>query len=151
RTDRALQQRVQPADAKTQPAAGGQTPADDRPGAGAGPPPPETTQGGLDATQINLRGFAGRERNLGARLNQRIPMRLFTISTQSGNITTFNPSTDWLNHVQFSPTDPTLMMFCHEGPWERVDRTWITRVDGTGVKLMHPRTMPNEIAGHEFF
>lgn len=150
-TDRSLQPQPQQAEAKGQPAAGGQAQANDQPGAGAGPPPPETTQGGADATQTNLRGFAGRERNLGARLNERRPMRLFTVNSKTGVITTFNPSTDWLNHVQLSPTDPTLMMFCHEGPWERVDRIWITRVDGTGMKLMHPRTMQNEIAGHEFF
>ena len=33
------------------------------------------------------------------------------------------PQHDWLNHLQFSPTDPTLLMFCHEGPWHKVDRT----------------------------
>jgi oligogalacturonide lyase len=53
--------------------------------------------------------------------------------------------------VQFSPTDPTLMMFCHEGPWHDVDRIWTIRTDGTNAKLMHPRTMQYEIAGHEFF
>jgi oligogalacturonide lyase len=42
----------------------------------------------------------------------------------------FHPATDWLNHVQFSPTDPTLMMFCHEGPWHKVDRIWTIRTDG---------------------
>ncbi|HEV3415551.1 MAG TPA: oligogalacturonate lyase family protein [Pirellulales bacterium] len=99
----------------------------------------------------NVRAAPGRRRDLGARLALRIPMRLFTINVQTGEVKTFNPSTDWLNHVQFSPTDPTLMMFCHEGPWEKVDRVWTIRTDGTGAKLMHPRTMPNEIAGHEFF
>jgi oligogalacturonide lyase len=148
-TDRSLQPQPQLADGKRQPPASGRAQANDQPG--AGPPPPETTQGGLDATQINLRGFAGRERNLTARLNERRPMRLFTVNTKTGEVKTFNPSTDWLNHVQLSPTDPNLMMFCHEGTWELVDRIWTTHVDGTGAKLMHPRTMQNEIAGHEFF
>jgi oligogalacturonide lyase len=99
----------------------------------------------------NARAAPGRRRDLGARLAARIPMRLFTFDIKTGEVNTFNPSTDWLNHVQFSPTDPTLMMFCHEGPWEKVDRVWTIRTDGTSAKLMHPRTMPNEIAGHEFF
>jgi oligogalacturonide lyase len=53
--------------------------------------------------------------------------------------------------VQFSPTDPTLLMFCHEGPWHKVDRIWTIRTDGTGRRLMHKRTMEMEIAGHEFW
>jgi Tol biopolymer transport system component len=60
-------------------------------------------------------------------------------------------SNDWLNHVQFSPTDPGLIMYCHEGPWHEVDRIWTIRTDGSNKKLVHSRTMNNEIAGHEFF
>jgi len=33
--------------------------------------------------------------------------------------------TDWFNHLQFSPTDPTMLMYCHEGSGWRVDRIWI--------------------------
>jgi oligogalacturonide lyase len=40
-------------------------------------------------------------------------------------------SNDWLNHVQFSPTDPGLIMYCHEGPWHEVDRIWTIRTDGS--------------------
>jgi oligogalacturonide lyase len=43
------------------------------------------------------------------------------------------------------------MMFCHEGPWHKVDRIWQIRVDGFGLRKMHERTMEMEIAGHEFF
>ena len=81
-----------------------------------------------------------------------LPMGLFTVNIKTGEINTFLPSTDWLNHVQFSPTDPTpLLMFCHEGPWHKVDRTWMIRTDGTGMRKMHTRTMDMEIEGHEFF
>ena len=85
------------------------------------------------------------------RLAAHIPMALYTIDIKSGKINTFNHSTDWLNHVQFSPTDPTLLMFCHEGPWHKVDRIWTIRTDGTGLRKIHTRTMDMEIAGHEFF
>lgn len=81
----------------------------------------------------------------------RRPMSLYTISIKDGKVTTFNHSTNWLNHVQFSPTDPVLLMFCHEGPWHKVDRIWTIRTDGSGLRKMHTRTMDMEIAGHEFF
>ena len=60
-------------------------------------------------------------------------------------------STEWLNHLQASPADPNRILFCHEGAWHQVDRTWTIRADGTDLKLMHKRTMQYEIEGHEFF
>lgn len=91
------------------------------------------------------------ESSLEARWLARRPMRLFTINVKSGEVRTFHPSTDWLNHVQFSPTDRTLLMFCHEGPWHKVDRIWTIRIDGSELRKVHTRTMEMEIAGHEFF
>jgi oligogalacturonide lyase len=88
---------------------------------------------------------------LEARWAAHLPMRLYTIRIKDGDIKTFHPSTEWLNHVQFSPADPTLMMFCHEGPWHKVDRIWTIRTDGTGQRKIHTRQMDMEIAGHEFF
>jgi oligogalacturonide lyase len=57
----------------------------------------------------------------------------------------------WLNHLQFSPTDPNLLLYCHEGTWHEVDRIWTIRTDGSQQRLMHKRTMDMEIAGHEFW
>lgn len=85
------------------------------------------------------------------RLNQRIPMVMYTVNTQTGEVKSILRSTDWLGHLQFSPTDPNFIMFCHEGPWHRVDRLWTIRTNGTGLTKLHTRTMNMEIAGHEFF
>jgi oligogalacturonide lyase len=79
-----------------------------------------------------------------------IPMAMFTVDTRTGEQTIIHRSTAWLGHLQFSSTDPRLLMFCHEGPWHRVDRIWSMR-PGEQPKLMHRRTMNMEIAGHEFF
>jgi oligogalacturonide lyase len=93
--------------------------------------------------------------NKGAMMERRLaahyPMALFTIDTRSGEVKILHRSTDWLNHLEFSPTDPTLLMFCHEGPWHKVDRIWTMRTDGTHITLVHKRTMQMEIAGHEFW
>ncbi len=120
-------------------------------GRGGAQPPAAQQPGGQPPQPGRGRRGAGREGGLEARWAARRPMRLYTISIPTGEVKTFHPSTDWLNHVQFSPTDPTLLMFCHEGPWHKVDRIWTIRTDGSGLKLMHRRTMENEIAGHEFF
>jgi oligogalacturonide lyase len=91
------------------------------------------------------------ESSLEARWAQRLPMAIYTIDVKSGAFKIVYESNDWLNHVQMSPTDPTLIMYCHEGPWHKVDRIWTIRADGSSRKLMHERTMDMEIAGHEFF
>jgi oligogalacturonide lyase len=95
--------------------------------------------------------YPGKGDMMERRLAARIPMELFTLKVTSGETTTILHSTDWINHVQFSPTDPGLLMFCHEGPWHKVDRTWTIRTDGTGLTQIHHRTMNMEIEGHEFF
>ncbi|GAC1667725.1 MAG: hypothetical protein NVS9B4_23590 [Candidatus Acidiferrum sp.] len=95
--------------------------------------------------------YPGKESMMERRLAAKIPMGLYTINVKTGEVKTYYHSTDWLNHVQFSPTDPTLIMFCHEGPWHKVDRIWTIRTDGSELKLMHKRTMDMEIAGHEFW
>jgi oligogalacturonide lyase len=129
-------------------------PADIRGGSGLAVNADETLLGGSSLRgQVDWRPSppAPGEGRLDARWAARLPMQLYTIEIKTGAIKTFHPSNDWLNHVQFSPTDPTLMMFCHEGPWHKLDRIWTIRTDGSGLQKMHTRTMDMEIAGHEFF
>jgi len=86
------------------------------------------------------------------RLAAKLPMTMFTVDLRTGKINNLiQHSTDWLNHQQFSPTDPTLLMYCHEGHWWLVDRLWTIRTDGTQNQLVHQRTMEMEIAGHEWW
>ncbi len=56
-----------------------------------------------------------------------------------------------LNHMQFNPVDPHLLLYCHEGTWHELDRTWTIRTDGSQRQLMHKRTMDMEINGHEWW
>ena len=81
----------------------------------------------------------------------RLPMAMFTLSVETGEVKVIHRSNDWLNHLLFSPTDPGLLMFCHEGPWHKVDRIWTIRTDGTKLTKVHTRTMAMEIFGHEFW
>jgi hypothetical protein len=92
-----------------------------------------------------------RDASLETRWAAKLPMAIYAVEIASGALKLVHRSTDWLNHVQFSPTDPGLIMFCHEGPWHRLDRIWTIRTDGTGQTKRHARQMDMEIAGHEFF
>jgi oligogalacturonide lyase len=85
------------------------------------------------------------------RLAAHLPLVLFVIDLRTGEMRTLLHSTDWVNHLQFSPVDPKLLLYCHEGPWHKVDRIWMIHADGTHNTLVHKRTMFMEIAGHEFW
>ena len=88
------------------------------------------------------------------RLASRQPLILYTVSLKPGDnskITALLHSTDWVNHMLFSPKDPQLLMYCHEGPWQKVDRIWMIHTDGTHNTLIHKRHIAMEIAGHEFW
>jgi oligogalacturonide lyase len=102
----------------------------------------------------NLTADEQRERKgemLNRRFHQHLPMGLFFLNIKTGAVKKFDRGTDWLNHLQFSPTDAGLLLFCHEGPWQDVNRIWTIHSDGTGLTLVHQRTMTMEIAGHEFW
>jgi len=81
----------------------------------------------------------------------KIPHTLFVIDIKTGKLRKILTEKAWINHVQFSPTDPNLIMFCHEGPWHLLDRIWLIDIREGKPKLMHKRTVEMEIAGHEFF
>ncbi|HXC95645.1 MAG TPA: oligogalacturonate lyase family protein [Edaphobacter sp.] len=123
------------------------------------PPPPRAANANAAA---NLGGAHVQADDKGQmmerRLAARIPLVLFTIRIEAGpngekpgTIKPLLHSTDWVNHLLFSPTDPTLLMYCHEGMWQKVDRIWLIHTDGTHNTLIHKRTMAMEIAGHEFW
>ncbi|MCP3734631.1 oligogalacturonate lyase family protein [Sphingomonas sp. RP10(2022)] len=127
------------------------------------PPPAIAAQGRRDPTTgaptYSGTGPDGRPLSFGAakaqwmaaRLAAHVPMELYAVTIGTGTKRTIHRATDWLNHVQFSPTDPALLMFCHEGPWDQVDRIWTVRTDGSALTRVHQRTMAGEIAGHEFW
>ena len=81
----------------------------------------------------------------------RLPVAMFTLSIETGEVKAIHHSTEWLGHLLFSPADPGLLMFCHEGPWHKVERIWTIRSDGTKPTKIHTRTMAMEIFGHEFW
>lgn len=89
--------------------------------------------------------------NMERRLAAQIPVVLYSINLETGKVNDLIHSTDWIGHMLFSPVDPTLLMYCHEGPWQKVDRIWMIRTDGSDNHLIHKRTMVMEIAGHEFW
>lgn len=81
----------------------------------------------------------------------KVPHTLFTVNIETGELNKHYSERAWLNHIQFSTTDPERMMYCHEGPWHKVDRIWNIDLDNNQIEKVHERTVHREIAGHEFW
>lgn len=54
-------------------------------------------------------------------------------------------------HLQFSPVNPSLMMFCHEGPWHLVQQRIFLMDARTGEHWPCFRQSARDSVGHEFF
>jgi oligogalacturonide lyase len=139
-------------------AAGSITGGGERAGRGRGerameapePPPPGGYRPGVP--QPGHDDYPDKLNMMTRRHAQFLPMTIFTVNLQTGEVKTLYHTTDWINHFQFSPTDPMLMSFAHEGPWWLVNRVWLMRVDGKSQPLLvHQRTMKMEIANHEYW
>ncbi len=94
---------------------------------------------------------AQKEEGLARRIANPTSQAFVFTNLKTGDSQTVGYQYGWLNHMQFSPTDPNVLLYCHEGTWHEVDRVWTIRTDGSAMKLMHKRTQDMEIAGHEFW
>ena len=56
-----------------------------------------------------------------------------------------------MTHVIIHPDDGDTVLFCHEGPWDLVQRMWIARVPTDEVSPLVKTRRHLERVGHEFF
>lgn len=85
------------------------------------------------------------------RLAERLPMIVFSVDLSTGQTRPILASTDWIDHLQFSPTDPTLLMYAHQGAWQQVEKLWTIRTDGSQNRHIDPRIMEMEGSGHQWW
>lgn len=94
---------------------------------------------------------SARLKSIGSTFNLKRENLLYTIDLKTGELKVIHRINTWLGHLQFSPTDPSLLMYCHEGPWGRVDRIWTIRIADGAAPTIGYQKKEGEIAGHEFW
>jgi oligogalacturonide lyase len=58
----------------------------------------------------------------------------------------------WISHTLISPQNAGLILYSHEGHWERVEqRMWLVNGDGSGNRLLRPEEKPEIRIGHEYW
>ena len=94
-----------------------------------------------------LRGYVGFKETFEAKPQSKI----FQVATDTGKAKVVFEERYWIGHVNTSPTQPNLLTFCHEGPWNLVDqRIWGLDADTGKVWKLRP-TSGKEIVGHEYW
>jgi len=58
---------------------------------------------------------------------------------------------EWISHVSVSPTDPDIVVFCHEGPWHLVQRLSVVRASTHEVWPLLVQRPYLDRSGHEYF
>jgi len=73
------------------------------------------------------------------------------VETSTGTADAIWGEREWISHVNVSPTEPKIVLFCHEGPWDLVQRMWVVDAQTSEVWPLLEQEPHYERAGHEFF
>ncbi len=93
-----------------------------------------------------------------AQLESRPRCRLVAVDTRTGAAGVIHEDRCWIGHPNYRP-DGRTVMFCHEGPWARVDsRVWFVDPDGSNLREGRKRDAgrpagegTGELWGHEYW
>lgn len=76
---------------------------------------------------------------------------IIRVDTETGEPQVIWGENEWISHVVVSPANADDVVFCHEGPWDRVHRLWRVKAsNGAVTKLLDDVPLLSS-AGHEFF
>jgi oligogalacturonide lyase len=77
--------------------------------------------------------------------------QVIRVPVEGGEAEVLHEENEWIGHINTSPTQPHLLTFCHEGPWQLVrQRMWLLDMNGNKVTAVRPQT-PDEQVGHEYW
>ncbi|MCY9668123.1 PD40 domain-containing protein [Paenibacillus alginolyticus] len=77
--------------------------------------------------------------------------KIVLIPAAGGEAKVIHEEHRWIGHVNTSPTQPHLLSFCHEGPWDLVDhRIWCLNIQ-TGEHWKIRASEDNVFVGHEYW
>lgn len=85
------------------------------------------------------------------RLYRRPASVVMRVDTESGAAAALWGEREWISHVNVSPVDGDIVVFCHEGSWHLVQRMWTLRASTGKVWPLVEQRRLLERSGHEFF
>lgn len=77
---------------------------------------------------------------------------ILLIRTNGKEVRKVRREKQWISHVMVHPKNPSLVSYCHEGPWEIVDqRLWFVNSDGTNNHPVRVEARTDDRIGHEYW
>ncbi|MDQ1912732.1 oligogalacturonate lyase family protein [Paenibacillus sp. GD4] len=77
--------------------------------------------------------------------------QILLIPAEGGEAKVLHEDNVWIGHVNASPTQPHIISFCHEGPWDLVDhRIWCLNIE-TGDRWKIRASADHVFVGHEYW
>lgn len=77
--------------------------------------------------------------------------QILCIPINGGKEKVIHEENRFIAHVNISPTDNSMLTFCHEGPWSLVDhRLWFANLETGQIGKLHP-CEKDEVIGHEYW
>jgi oligogalacturonide lyase len=87
-----------------------------------------------------------------AKMDSRPWSEILLVRTDGREVRSVRREKRWISHVMVHPTNPNLMSYCHEGPWEIVDqRLWFVNRDGSNNHAVRPEARTDDRIGHEYW
>ncbi len=79
--------------------------------------------------------------------------QIIRVEVATGKMEVIHEDQRFMTHVNLSPTQPELMTFCHEGPWQEVEqRIWGLNIQTGEIWKIRPQDDGKDYAiGHEYW
>lgn len=78
--------------------------------------------------------------------------QLIRVEVATGKMEVMHEDRRFMTHVNLSPTQPELLTFCHEGPWDKVEqRIWGLNIQTGKTWKIRPQDNDEFAVGHEYW
>ena len=78
--------------------------------------------------------------------------QIIRVEIATGKMEVIHEDRRFMTHVNFSPTHPDLLTFCHEGPWDKVEqRIWGLNIQTGDTWKIRPQDDGEFAIGHEYW
>lgn len=78
--------------------------------------------------------------------------QVIRVEVATGKMEVIHEDHRFMTHVNLSPTQPEILTFCHEGPWQHVEqRIWGLNIRTGDVWKIRPQDDDNFAIGHEYW
>lgn len=105
-----------------------------------------------DGSRVTFGETESSELGFDAHFSSKPTTRIFCLDLQTRNLRVLHERDRWMGHINPSPSSPTLLSFCHEGPWTQLEhRIWGLNIEDGQHWKAGPELRAPACVGHEYW